>query len=107
ADPGTAEPRARSRSPACHDADAANGHRGDLPQTAYEHPSALICDIPILADGSEDRAAQSRVAGRSDVPADGAWLPVSGGHHRCGKSQDSVLESIQHDDARFLRGGAE
>ena len=82
ADPGVAESGTRGRPAACDDADAADGHGDDLPQTAYEHPGAAICGLPMPAHGTEDRAAQSRLGGRSDVPADGTRVPVSGSHHR-------------------------
>ena len=45
-------------------------------------PAPLSAVYPYPAHGTEDRAAQSRLDGRSDVPADGAWVPVSGSHHR-------------------------
>ena len=34
--------------------------------------------------------------------ADGPWVSVFGGHHRCGQPQDALLEGVEHDDAGLL-----
>ena len=68
---------ARGRSPARGDPDAPDGHRGDVPQAAHEHPGAGRDDLPVFAGQPGDRATGPGVGERHYVPADGARVPCT------------------------------
>jgi hypothetical protein len=70
--------RHRDRAQTRCDADAKDGHRGELPARQHEPAASATCDLSVSAEKSDHRSTQSSPGDRRDVHPDGARLCVFG-----------------------------
>ena len=82
-----------------------DGHRGDLPEAEHQPQASGPQDIPVFAEESGHRPAQSGVVRGHHVYPDGEGFCVSGGGDGLVQPPGSGVAVVDHDGDGFLRRG--
>src|SRR5208282_5566160 len=94
----------QDRPPACENADAADGDRGALSPSGYNHARARPQDLPVSAAGDGDYAAKPSLGDGHHVHSDGAGLRLSRRCARLVQPPCVVVAVVDYNGGVVLRG---
>ena len=86
-------------------ADALAGLGGDLPQAAHQRRAPRAPRVPVSAQRTDDRAAESGVVCGHHLHPGAGRLSVLGGDHGLGQPTGAGVAAVQHAGHRVLCGG--